>query len=59
MQALGEEWPLKRRKKVLGNTQGMGGNLKRVCGPPLWSSGQSFWLLTRVPGSIPGVARFF
>jgi hypothetical protein len=27
--------------------------------PPLWSSGQSFWLLTRVPGSITGVARFF
>jgi hypothetical protein len=31
IQALGDEWPLKRRKKVLGNAQGMGGNLKPVC----------------------------
>jgi hypothetical protein len=28
------------------------------CRPPLWSSGQSFWLQIEVPGSIPGATRF-
>jgi hypothetical protein len=32
IQALGEEWPLKRSTKILGNGQGMGGNLKPVSG---------------------------
>ena len=26
--------------------------------PPLWSSGQGFWLQIEVPGSIPGATRF-
>jgi hypothetical protein len=25
---------------------------------PLWSSGQSAWLLTEVPGSIPSASKF-
>jgi hypothetical protein len=31
-----------------------------IIGPPLWSSGQSFWLATdpKVLGSIPGASRF-